>query len=169
MQRFGSALNLNLHFHALVMDGVVTCEPPFTRAVFHPAPGLEDRDVELLTRALWRRITRYLQRRGQLPREGEGEVAQAEPEEPLLAELAGASIQGRVAMGPKRGAAVTRLRGPSAVRPLLIPGQLCCDVDGFSLHAKVEVGADDRERLERLCRYVARPPLATERLSLSPD
>ena len=72
-------------------------------------------------------------------------------------------------MGPRRGAAVTRLRGPSTVRPLFIPGELCCDVDGFSLHAKVCVEGDERERLERLCRYVARPPLATDRLSLSPE
>ena len=36
----------------------------------------------------------------------------------------------------------------------------------LSLHAKVEVEAHDRERLERLCRYVARPPIATQRLCL---
>jgi hypothetical protein len=48
-------------------------------------------------------------------------------------------------------------------------GELCCDVDGFSLHAKILVEAHQRERLEQLCRYVTRPPLATERLSLAPD
>jgi len=36
-QRFGSALNLNLHFHALVLDGVYASPDPFTRPVFHPA------------------------------------------------------------------------------------------------------------------------------------
>jgi hypothetical protein len=169
VQRFGSALNLNVHFHALVLDGVVTCGPPFSRAVFHPAAPLEDEDVEHLTEVLRRRITRYLQRGGHLPREAGDAASPPEPEEPLLAELAAASIQGRVATGPERGTRVTRLRGPSAVRPLFLPGQLCCDVDGFSLHAKVCVGEDDRERLERLCRYVARPPIATERLSLSPE
>ena len=34
----------------------------------------------------------------------------------------------------------------------------------MSLHAEVAVPAHDRKRLERLCRYVARPPLASERL-----
>ena len=43
---FGSALNLYLHFHALLLDGVVTCESPFTRAVFHPAADLEDQDAD---------------------------------------------------------------------------------------------------------------------------
>ena len=37
--------------------------------------------------------------------------------------------------------------------------------NGFSLHAGVAVPASDRRRLERLCRYVGRPPVASERLS----
>jgi len=39
----------------------------------------------------------------------------------------------------------------------------------MSLHADVAVPARDRRRLERLCRYVARPPLAGERLEERPD
>ena len=39
----------------------------------------------------------------------------------------------------------------------------------MSLHANVAVPARDRSRLERLCRYVARPPLATARLSRTGD
>jgi hypothetical protein len=35
---------------------------------------------------------------------------------------------------------------------------------GMSLHAAVAVPARDRQRLERLCRYLARPPLANGRL-----
>jgi len=38
--------------------------------------------------------------------------------------------------------------------------------DGFDLEAGVRVRADQRHRLERLCRYVLRPPLADERLRL---
>ncbi len=40
---------------------------------------------------------------------------------------------------------------------------------GFTLHADVAVPARDRRRLERLCRYVARPPVATDRLERLPD
>jgi hypothetical protein len=40
-QRFGSALNLNPHFHALVLDGVFNAKTN----VFHPAPELQDEDV----------------------------------------------------------------------------------------------------------------------------
>ena len=39
---------------------------------------------------------------------------------------------------------------------------------GFSLHAGIELAADQREPLERLCRYVSRPPVAEQRLALMP-
>ena len=42
-------------------------------------------------------------------------------------------------------------------------------VDGFSLHAGVHLHANDREGLEKLCGYGARPPFALERLSVLPD
>jgi hypothetical protein len=38
---------------------------------------------------------------------------------------------------------------------------------GFSLHAGVAAEADQRGTLERLCRYIARPAVAIERLSLT--
>jgi hypothetical protein len=41
---------------------------------------------------------------------------------------------------------------------------LCADIDGFSLHAKVRCGADDRHALEQLCRNITRPVLANKRV-----
>ena len=41
---------------------------------------------------------------------------------------------------------------------------LCADIDGFSLHAAVRCGADDRKALVHLCRYITRPALANERV-----
>ena len=38
---------------------------------------------------------------------------------------------------------------------------------GFSLHAGVASEAHEREKLERLCRYITRPAVSTERLSLT--
>jgi len=43
------------------------------------------------------------------------------------------------------------------------------EVNGFNVHAGVMVRAGDREGLERLCRYGARPPFRLERMSLLPD
>lgn len=42
--------------------------------------------------------------------------------------------------------------------------ELCADMHGFSLHAAVCCEADDRQGLERLFRYIARPALAYERV-----
>jgi hypothetical protein len=49
------------------------------------------------------------------------------------------------------------------------PGPQGAEVSGFNVHAGVAVRAGDREGLERLCRYGARPPFSLERLSLLPD
>jgi hypothetical protein len=38
---------------------------------------------------------------------------------------------------------------------------------GFSLHAGVAVKAHERQKLEQLCRYVSRPALSEQRLSLT--
>jgi gamma-glutamylcyclotransferase (GGCT)/AIG2-like uncharacterized protein YtfP len=38
---------------------------------------------------------------------------------------------------------------------------------GFSLHAGIDIQREQRAKLERLCRYVSRPPVATERLAMT--
>jgi len=38
---------------------------------------------------------------------------------------------------------------------------------GFSLHAGIDIQSAQREKLERLCRYISRPPVASERLALT--
>ena len=48
-------------------------------------------------------------------------------------------------------------------------GKRCADFAGFNVHANVRVGANDREGLEHLCRYLARPPIAIDRLQELPD
>jgi hypothetical protein len=62
-------------------------------------------------------------------------------------------------------------KGPPAGLPTLsLPkGARLALQHGFTLHAGVRISGTDRERLERLCRYVARPALATERLTLRDD
>ena len=40
-------------------------------------------------------------------------------------------------------------------------------MDGFSLHAGVVAKAHERKKLERLCRYIARPPVSEKRLCVT--
>ena len=44
LQRFGGALNLNVHIHALVVDGVFAKDGDSVR--FHPCPSLQAADVD---------------------------------------------------------------------------------------------------------------------------
>ena len=85
-------------------------------------------------------------------------------QEPLLATITAASIQGQVATGERAGQPVRRrlLDPQEGIRT----GPLCFASRGFSLHAATRVPAADRTRLERLCRYVNRPPLAAGRLQI---
>ena len=41
-------------------------------------------------------------------------------------------------------------------------------MSGFSLHGGVAVKPSQREKLERLCRYICRPPVSKKRLFLTP-
>jgi len=73
-----------------------------------------------------------------------------------------ASAAGRVAMGRRAGRRARCLRGlPGS--PYRRPKR-CAQSGWFNLHANVRIAGRDREGLERLCRYVARPPLAHGRL-----
>ncbi len=79
-----------------------------------------------------------------------------------------ASIQGRVALGPEAGARITRLGHPvvEGAGGAVVMKELCAELDGFTLHGAVRIDGDDRSALEHLCRYVMRPALSAERLSL---
>ena len=112
-----------------------------------------------------RRVGRLLRRRGLEPGEDLGG-----PEDPLaeaslaLAGIVGASAQGRVALGARAGAPVRRLGDGVRQARGGARGPRHAHLDGFDLHANVWVGPIDRARLEQLCRYVLRPPLAENRL-----
>jgi hypothetical protein len=55
------------------------------------------------------------------------------------------------------------------VRPPPRKQPRCAFLEGFSLHANTHLHANDRQGLERLCRYGARGALALERLSRAED
>jgi hypothetical protein len=169
VQRFGDALNLNVHFHSLLLDGVYAPGPNGALR-FHPLPPPEDAEVERVLEQVARRIARLLERRGLGPEGDPSEVDPLAEDEPLLAQLYGASVASRIATGRRAGQRVLRVGdciGPDDLPEL--EGERCASVSGVSLHANVAVPARDRRRLERLCRYVARPPVATERLSRMQD
>lgn len=71
----------------------------------------------------------------------------------------------RIAIGPQAGRkALTLYRVPPTDETPNHP--LLATTAGFSLHAATVCEAWQRSRLERLCRYITRPPVATKRLSV---
>jgi hypothetical protein len=167
VQRFGGALNLNVHFHTLVLDGVYD---PRDGMRFRPLPPPDDDEVARVTRSVARGIARLLERRGFGPDTDAEEIDPLAGDEPLLAALYSASIRLRIATGPRAGQAVLRYGDQIDVEQFpATRAQRCASIGGISLHANVAVPARDRARLERLCRYAARPPIATERLSRLDD
>ncbi|MGB5265957.1 MAG: transposase, partial [Polyangiales bacterium] len=101
IQRFGGALNLNVHFHTLAVDGVFVREPDGSLS-FAAAKVPTDEEVEALLDVIRARILRLLVRRGLLSDEAGDGVN--EPETPPLHALYAASVRQRVAMGPRAGA-----------------------------------------------------------------
>ncbi len=71
-------------------------------------------------------------------------------------------------MGPRAGQKLFTLQTvPPRMQGLEGDANGAARAGGFSLHAGVDIAASERETLERLCRYVSRPPVATERLALT--
>ncbi len=62
IQRFGSGLQLNVHFHALVLDGVFSEARPGP-LTFHPAPPPSNDDVAHVLASVRARVGRLLVRR----------------------------------------------------------------------------------------------------------
>ena len=166
VQRFGSAMNLNLHFHTLALDGAFLYEARGDRPLefVELAPPTGD-DVARVLAGTARRLVPLFEAR----LEDSDDDAWAR-DEPLLAWLAQASLRTRIATGPEAGERWRRFGDR------VEPGEGNAGADRaiarhheMSLHAEVAVPANDRRRLERLCRYVARPPIANDRLRELPD
>src|SRR5215813_12158464 len=171
MQRFGSALNLNLHFHCVFLEGVYldrTDQGLKPRFVKGEPPS--DADITAVLQQISRRVIRKLRQLGYL--EAGSDAAMATGYDPLLdnepefARTMAASVTQRIAFGERAGQTVRRMGSGfdyEGERPALT-GPRCASVHGFSLHANTQVPAHRRDQLERLIRYTARGAVSLERL-----
>jgi hypothetical protein len=163
VQRAGDALNLNVHFHNVAIDGVYAAGEDGA-PVFYRLPPPDDDEIARVAARVARRIARVLAREG-----GESDGDPLAEREPWLAALAAASVRGQTATGqrPLRLGDQVDPEALDAGAERRIP--LCANVAGVGLHAGTTVPAHDRQRLERLLRYAGRPPLCNERLSARQD
>jgi Putative transposase len=174
VQRTSADLKLNPHLHSVLLDGVFVAGPDGRdgKPVFHALPRISDTAVADLLQIIRTRVMRFLVRR---------RVAEPDPDadtmllpddlaerDPALAQLAAAAVSGLPPAGPELRRKPLKITlptgsGPKIVRPL------CVDDGGFSLHAATRAGAEDELGRENLFKYVLRPPIAQEHVTLTAD
>jgi len=169
IQRFGSALNLNIHFHMLFLDGIYI-EDKYGAARFRRVKAPANDELSRLTHTIAHRVGRYLERRGLLERDADNtyltQASMPASEEDPSNHLFGSSITYRIALGPQQGRKVMTLQTFADCGDEPFTTRVG-NVAGFSLHAGVATQANERENLERLCRYITRPAVSTKRLSIT--
>jgi hypothetical protein len=132
-----------------------------------PQPSAEQ--VADVARRSAERIRKILQSHGHKldPELGEVDVLAAgdDTEPTALSACYGAAAQGLDLLGQRAGKPSLRLVDPTKARP----DEPAAVVQGINVRAKVAIAAEDRSRLERLCRYLGRPPIAQQRLTRLAD
>jgi len=154
IQRFGSGLALNVHFHILAIDGCFERQDDGTVA-WRAAPSPTTDEIERVVERIAVRVETWLASRGFAPDDDAPDENQTD------ALLHAAAVAGHSAFERRRTQKI-------AGREVPLP-PLCAAFQGYSLHAGVEIPAHRRDALERLCRYILRPPLAKSRLTRLDD
>ena len=80
-----------------------------------------------------------------------------------ISQLQSHSIRYRIAVGPRKGQKALTLQTLQPKPPTDVASGLVGKVTGFSLHAGVAAKAHERSKVERLCQYITRPPVAETR------
>ena len=166
IQRFGSAANLNIHLHCLVLDGVYRVQDG--AAEFHSVRSPTTEQLQNLLSQIIQRIMKVLTRNGALiEEEGMSYLAEMETDA-ALSPLQSAACTYRIALGPRAGQKVLTLKTISTQNTQPQENKkYCVNAHGFSLHAGVRCAMNQRKELEHLCRYITRPAIANERLALN--
>ena len=146
VQRAGSALNVNPHMHALFFDGAYTrAEHGELRFAATSEPTRQE--LQRLVETIATRCIRLLKRHGHVSDE-QFVNPDADQTLPLFAE----------ALSTEASALTQTQHQTAAVNHR-----------GFNLHAAVRISADDLAGRKRLCRYILRPAIAQDRLSIGAD
>ena len=120
-----------------------------------------DDELTQLSHTIAHRVARHLERQGLLERDSENSyLASDGVDEDPMNQLRGYSITCRIAVGPRQGRKVFTLQTLPGYDPYESTTATAGKVAGFSLHASVAAKAHERDKLERLCRYITRPPVS---------
>ena len=91
-----------------------------------------------------------------------------EERDPALAQLAAAAVAGLPPAGPELRRKPLTVVLPAGSGPKVVR-HLCVEDAGFSLHAATRAGAEDEVGRTNLFKYVLRPPIAQEHVSMTDE
>ncbi len=168
IQRFGGSLNLNVHFHQLYIDGCYELGPQGEPVNFIETNAPTVPDLDQVLGQIIKRVARYLERQQIIVKDNDSEFQLEIPAEDTFSRLQASSVTYRFATGPSKGKKAMTLKSVPDTDHSAKFG-LVAKNSGFSLHAGVATDAHEREKLEKVCRYIARPAVAEGRLSQNLD
>ena len=154
IHRFDWALRLNVHFHTLVLDGVYVISENGEGLRFLRLPRPSEDDVYEVAMRTAKKVLAKLETRGRISdSESNGDAAgEVEPALGACYDVAARAPKKVIVDGHRMG-----------------KGEIAVVVDGFNVYAGDAIDGRDRKRMERMCRYLARPPIATARLTETGD
>jgi hypothetical protein len=165
VQRFNATLGSFVHFHVVALDGV------FTRTndgvVFHDGPAPTREEIAAIAGRVAERMTRWLRRRRLLEDRPAEERSNEAPDLSPIEACMQASLFGGTFL--RLGKDGTPLADENDQHRAGSKSPWAAEVDGFNVHGGVVIHKGNRDGLERLCRYGARPPFSLERLSILAD
>lgn len=165
IQRFGGSINLNIHFHQLFLDGVYELDDEKKPTTFHIAKAPTPTELSEILNKIIHRTVKHLEKRGLISRDEEDHLQLNLSEDDALARLQAGAATYRFTLGPNKGKKALTLKTLPDSDHAATYG-LVAKNSGFSLHAGVAMAGNERDKIEKLCRYIARPAVALERLSL---
>jgi hypothetical protein len=113
-------------------------------------------------------VAGFLEREGLLVRDDDnGYLALDGLEDDPMLQIHGYSITYRIATGKQQGRKVLTLQTIAPMAEQGLASGCAANVAGFSLHAGVMSNAQDRGKLERLCRYITRSAVSEKRLAIT--
>lgn len=177
VQRVDSALRLNVHFHILYLDGVYVLDNASrydSSLSFLGLPTPTRGETTEIAGRIADRVEVILKKHGRSldADEADSEPAEVQLEHPALAACYDAAALGVEVGGDRAGQPTLRLmsgQGAESAKDPALADLPVAEVRGINLYGRQWVHGRDRKQLERLARYITRPPIAQERLTQRPD
>jgi len=161
IQRFGGALNLNPHFHSVFVDGYFFKSN--NKIYFKEVNAPNKRDLEKLLKVIIKKILRWLERNSYL----EVESNNLKLLENTMASIHESSVCYKISVGPRKGEKIQIGGREDLVKVVNSGGGM--SIDGFNIHAGVNIKKNQREKMSILFRYISRGPLAKGRVEAPND